>query len=254
MKNRNSSGPTKSPKIAIVTGASSGLGLAISKKLLDKKWIVFGLSKTKKHWKYANKQLQGGGRFLLYQCNVAKENDVKHFFLAFKKKADHLDLLINNSGYASKLQRLDDISSFEFMVNIKHNLLSVFLMCKYAIPILHKVTRGFIINISSMAGKRAVPKLAAYSASKFGVLALSQCVAKENTTKISCVTACPGGMNTKMRKDLFGKKDAERQQSPEYVASVLFDIIDGKIKIESGGDVLIRHGKITAINDPPSPI
>ena len=103
-----------------------------------------------------------------------------------------------------------------------------------------------------MAGKRAVPKLAGYSASKFGVLALSQCIAKENIDKgVSSITICPGGMNTKMRERLFGKQDAQNQQSADFVADVVIDIVENKLQVESGGDIVVRHGKIVAINAAP---
>ena len=103
-----------------------------------------------------------------------------------------------------------------------------------------------------MAGKRAVPKLFSYSASKFGILALSQAVAKENKEYgIKCFTVCPGGINTSMRESLFGKEDAQRQQSPGFVADVICKTITEEICVESGGDIIVRHGEITAINACP---
>jgi NAD(P)-dependent dehydrogenase (short-subunit alcohol dehydrogenase family) len=125
-------------------------------------------------------------------------------------------------------------------------------MCKYAIPFMKKQARALIMNISSMAGTRAVPRLAAYSAAKFGVLALSQAVAKENAgTGLRCITVCPGGMNTEMRCELFGAEDAERQQAPGFVAGIIADIAAGKTKISSGGHIIIRHSKIAGIVPPP---
>ena len=104
-----------------------------------------------------------------------------------------------------------------------------------------------------MAGQRAVPRLAVYSAAKFGVLALSQAVAKENANiDFKCLTVCPGGMNTEMRANLFGWEDASRQQSPAFVADTIYDIYRNKIKVESGGDIVIRHGKVTAIHPCPA--
>jgi short-subunit dehydrogenase len=103
-----------------------------------------------------------------------------------------------------------------------------------------------------MAGQRAVPGVAVYSASKFGVLALSQAIAKENADiPLKCVTVCPGGMNTEMREAIFGKADAEKQQSPDYVADVIFDVYHDKVQVESGGDIVIRHGQISAIHPCP---
>ncbi len=58
-------------------------------------------------------------------------------------------------------------------------------------------------------------------------------------------------MNTQMRAKLFGKKDASLQQSTDFVADVMIKVITGKIEVLSGGDIVIRHRKITAINPPP---
>ena len=103
-----------------------------------------------------------------------------------------------------------------------------------------------------MAGVRAVPRLSAYSASKFGVLALTQAIAKENeASKIKCIAVSPGGMNTEMRSKLFGRKDAVKQQSPDFVADKIFKIANDKIKLSSGENIIIRHGKITGIQSLP---
>ena len=85
------------------------------------------------------------------------------------------------------------------------------------------------------------------------MLALSQAIAKENANgSLKCITVCPGGMNTTMRSKLFGKKDASKQQSPDFVAEVISNIVDGKISVQSGGDIVIRHSKITQITPPPA--
>ena len=116
-----------------------------------------------------------------------------------------------------------------------------------------KTPRALIMNISSMAGIRAVPRLVSYSAAKFGVLALSQAIAKENSeTGLQCITVCPGGMNTEMRCELFGVEDAVRQQTPEFVADIIVQIAEGKISVLSGGHIIIRHSKITGVFPPPA--
>ena len=84
------------------------------------------------------------------------------------------------------------------------------------------------------------------------MVALTQSLAKENeSTDIQFITVCPGGINTEMRAKLFGAKDANRQQSPDFVASKIVDILRGKIKMASGDDIVIRHGRVTAINPLP---
>ena len=239
-------------RVVVITGASSGLGLALSKKFIERGAFVFGASRTKRNWKTALAAVDHSDRFFLRAADLTKEPVVQRFLQSVQKKAGCIDLLINCAGYGGRLATVEQLSLSEFEKHLSNNLLSTFLMCKRTIPFMRKQKGGLIINISSMAGKRAVPRLAAYSAAKFGIVALSQCVAKENSdANLKCITVCPGGMNTKMRSDLFGDKDAGRQQSVSYVSDVIAQVTTGKIDVESGGDIVIRHGKITAINPAP---
>ncbi len=190
--------------------------------------------------------------FFSHKLDLTSDVQVKRFAARLKKKVKRIDLLINNAGTGGKLLRLEDMPVAGYHQVMNGNLLSVFLMCKYFIPAFRKQKKGMIMNISSMAGQRAVPKVAVYSAAKFGVIALSQAVAKENADAgLECITVCPGGMNTEMRAGLFGQEDASKQQTPEFVAGVIFDVYQNQIEVESGGDIVIRHGKITAIHPCP---
>jgi NAD(P)-dependent dehydrogenase (short-subunit alcohol dehydrogenase family) len=238
--------------VVVITGASSGLGLSLAKRFLRDRDHVFGISKTKRHWKTALSETGKAASFSLTELDATRESSVSRYLKAVLKKAGKIDIVINNAGYSGALVPVDGLSVSEVSKHFKQNLLSAFVVSKNALPILKKQSKSLIINISSMAGKRAVPGLFAYSASKFGILALSQCVAKENRNSgLSCVTVCPGGINTEMRAKIFGKSDAQKQQTPDFVADIIFQITSGQIKVESGGDVVIRHGKITAINPSP---
>jgi meso-butanediol dehydrogenase/(S,S)-butanediol dehydrogenase/diacetyl reductase len=237
-------------KTVLITGASRGLGLALSRKFLDAGWKVYGISRTRKYWKPALAQLPAQAQISFHAADLTSESQVKKLPALFKGKK--LDLVINNAGYGGDLLRLEETSTAEYQKIMNGNVLSAFLMCKYFVPFFRKQKYGTIFNISSMAGQRAVPKLAAYSIAKFGVLALSQAVAKENLDiPIKALTVCPGGMNTEMRAKIFGKEDAACQQSTEFVSQTIFDVYQNKIEVESGGDIVIRHGKITAIHPCP---
>lgn len=239
-------------KTAIVTGASRGLGLSLVQKLNQDGYKVFALSRTKKYWKEAQAVLPKDKTVVFHQADLTRESEVKKFFACLKRQTKSVEILINNASIGGNLLRTEDLSLKEFRQVLETNLTSAFLMSKHIIPLLRKQGSGLVINISSMAGQRAVPRLFAYSASKYGVIALSQCLAKENADKnIKVITVCPGGMNTKMRLDLFGKEDAAKQQSAEFVADLVMQIIHGKIEVESGGDIVIRHGQITAIHPCP---
>lgn len=228
------------------------MGLSLAERLVRRGDTVYGVTRTRRHWKQAKNRISKNSNFVLSLLDVTSESSVKRYIKQVVKKEGGIDLLINNAGYANRPRRVEKETAREFQKNLSSNLLSIFFMCKYALPFFLRRRSGWIVNISSMAGKRAVPGLSAYSASKSGVLALSQSIAKENPgARFKCITICPGGMNTPMRQKLFGKEDASRQQSTHFVADTLLEIFDGKIPVQSGEDVVIRHGQITAINPLP---
>lgn len=240
--------------IVVITGAASGLGFSLSERFLARGDTVYGVTQTKRNWAEAKRRLVNAARFRLKSVDVSSERQVKSFLSKVYRETGRIDILINNAGYANPPVRTEKETLLEFQNNFTHNLLSTFLMCKYTLPIFQKQKEGWIINISSMAGKRAVPRLSAYSASKFGVVALTQSIAKENPEAgFRCIAVCPGGMNTRMRAKLFGREDASSQQSPDFVADKILEIISDRLTVPSGGDIAIRHGKVTAINPPPEP-
>ncbi len=241
----------RNKKTALVTGASRGLGLELAQRLTAQDYIVLGVSRTTEFWTVARKK-NPSKNFHLIEADVSDEASVSALFASLKKMTPRLDLLVNNAAYGGTLQRIEKTPVAEFERHLRVNLLSVFLMCRSAISFLKKSRSAYVMNISSMAGVRAVPKIAGYSASKFGVLAMTEALAKENSDWLKVVTVCPGGMNTKMRSDLFGKEDAARQQTPGFVAEKMMQILNNEIPLFSGSHVVIRHGKITQIMVPPN--
>ena len=241
----------QSPVTALITGASRGLGLELSKLLTEKGWQIFGVSRSQIHWKSAKKKV-ASKNFHLIQADVSSASSVTDLFQLIKKTSPKIDLLVNSAAYGGKLDRIEETLPEEFETHFKQNLLSVFLMCRAALPFLKKSKVPLVMNVSSMAGVRAVPRIAGYSASKFGVLAMTEVLAKENPDWLKVVTVCPGGMNTKMRSDLFGKEDAARQQTPAFVANKMMQILSDELPVLSASHVVIRHGKITQIMVPPN--
>ena len=239
-------------KVILITGAGAGLGLSLSEKLSARGYTLHGITQTRRHWPEVKRRLKGAPNFYLHQADVTSEAAVRRVVAAIARKEKKIDVLINNAGYAGKLKRLEKESLQELEKNLSSNLVSVFLMSKYTLPHLLKQDDSWLINISSMAGKRSVPQLALYSASKFGVLALSQAIAKENPDSgLHAITVCPGGMNTAMRAKIFGWEDARKQQSPDFVAERIVDILENRIEVPQGGDIVMRYGQITSINPPP---
>lgn len=239
-------------RIVVITGASRGLGLALAKLFVGAGDTVYGISRTRKHWLAAKKAVPSD-RFKLLAGDITSERTVKTLLAGIRRRAGRIDILINNAGFCLPLAPVEKTSLVDFREHFRQNLDTAFLMCKHALPFMKKQSRALIMNVSSMAGTRAVPKLVPYSAAKFGVLALSQAVAKENPmTGFSCITVCPGGMNTTMRRELFGPEDAARQQTPEFVADIMFQIAAGKLEVLSGGHIIIRHSQVTGVFPPPA--
>ena len=240
-------------RTVIITGATRGLGLSLAVRFLAAGDRVIGISRTRRAWKSALAASPNPGLFQLYQADVSSEPQVKKVLAHLRRKGLVPDILINNAGDGTRLARTEELSLRELERSLAQNLTSAFLMCREWIPAMRKRGRGLILNVSSMAGVRAVPKLFAYSAGKFGIMALSQCVAKENEdTGIRCLTICPGGMNTPMRAALFGKKDAARQQTPDFVADLVMQVVEDKLPMNSGSALVIRHSKIWSLEPVPA--
>ncbi|MHB8565666.1 MAG: SDR family NAD(P)-dependent oxidoreductase [Nitrososphaerales archaeon] len=240
-------------KVAMITGGSGGLGEELAVQLAPVVGSIIICSRNEKD--------------LLRVCDMVREKGAKCDYLTLdvtdQKQVDSsidkiltshgkIDILINNAGYVEPLNRVENTTYQELENNFKTNVYSIFFFLKRVVPIMRGNSYGRIVNISSYAGKRGIPRLSLYSASKFAVVGLTQAVAKELTnTNVSCIAICPGGMNTKMRISLFGEEEAAKQQSASFVAEVIRDILLGKIFVPNGGDIVVRHGKIVSINSPP---
>tara|TARA_Y100001968_G_scaffold327163_1_gene371659 strand:- start:1180 stop:1935 length:756 start_codon:yes stop_codon:yes gene_type:complete len=157
-------------KVAIVTGGNKGIGLGITKKLINSGYFVIIGGKTKlSHLNKSNKC-----EFI--QGDVS--NPEFHHLLVSKalEKNDYINLYVNNAGF-SEWRPIENISE-EFLNRIfSVNLYGAFWGCKAASP--HMVNSSSIVNISSIAGKRGSTNNSAYVATKFGMNGLTQSLAKE---------------------------------------------------------------------------
>lgn len=108
--------------------------------------------------------------------------------------------------------------------------------------------RSIIVNIASKAARWPTPRMSAYSASKAGLVALTQAAAKElqeDEIGVKVISLSPGGIATRMRAKVSGEEDATKQQSPEFVAQVTADIVSGRYYVPNGADVLVWKEKVT---------
>jgi short-subunit dehydrogenase len=182
-------------KIIVITGASSGLGLEITKNLsnYDAKIIVCSRSISKLKKNFSKKK-----NIFCKKVNLTNFNEIKKFITFAIKKFKKIDILINNAGITENIE-VEKLDYKSLQQVFKTNLFAPFVLIKYLIPIMKKNNFGRIINISSGASVNCTPGYSAYSASKAGLNTLTKSVSNELTKfNIKVNTMTPGPIKTKM--------------------------------------------------------
>ncbi len=213
-------------KIAVVTGASKGIGYAIAEKLLEAGAKVFVCARNKPELKHALEKLSASGRAEGEVCDVRSEAQVRMMLEEAIRVFGGIDILVNNAGIGIIGKTVDEISGDEFRQTLETNLFGVFYACHYGVPLLRARGGGYIINISSLAGQNAHPRMAAYNASKFGLNGFSEALMQEvrqDNIKLSYI--CPGSVNTFFGGDTPSKDNAWQLQ-PEDIAAIVIDLLE----------------------------
>ena len=215
-------------KVAVVTGASSGLGLEFSRLLIEKGAHVFGLARSAEKLHALRDRF--GERFHPIPCDVTEETNVKHAFDAVEREAGRLDVLINNAGLG-KFGPVDELPISHWAVQLDTNLSGVFLCTRAAVPMMKKQNEkngfgGHIVNIASIAGLIGNPQISAYNATKFGLRGFSEALMKElrgDGIKVSCIY--PGSVETNF-SDVAGSNLAPNPMQPEDIAATVIHVIE----------------------------
>jgi 3-oxoacyl-[acyl-carrier protein] reductase len=191
-------------KVAIVTGASRGIGRAIALELASQgaKLVVNYASSSSAAEKVVAEIIAAGGEAISLQADVSQAEQVDILINSSLEKFKRIDVLVNNAGITrdSLLLRMKP-EDWQAVINL--NLTGVFLCTRAVSKILLKQKSGRIINITSVAGQIGNPGQANYSAAKAGVIGLTKSVAKELASRGITVNAvAPGFIATDMTNDL----------------------------------------------------
>jgi len=239
-------------KVAIITGGTSGIGLAIANLFAEEgSMTVIAGNKAEDGDKIA-KSLSSHCLFI--QTDVREEQQVKNLFSATISKFGRLDILINSAGVYSFSQ--DDIAQmptadFDEIMDI--NFKGTFLTTKYAIPELLK-TKGNIINISSSLGIVPEKESAIYCASKAAIIMFSKAIALQFPEKgLRVNSICPGPIDTPMLRRAFPEKKEydeylklnpmKRAGKPEEVAKLALYLASEDASYVTGGIYTIDGGE-----------
>ncbi|MCX6809660.1 MAG: 3-oxoacyl-[acyl-carrier-protein] reductase [Candidatus Berkelbacteria bacterium] len=188
------------PKVAVVTGSSSGIGRAIVLKLAKDGFdVVVNSASDSKKGEGVAREIKKIGRSAIYiEADVSDEMSVEQMIEKTIKKFGKIDLLVNNAGI-TRDKKLENMSKEDWDKVIAVNLTGVFNCTKSAISYMQKEGSGKIINIASVVGEMGNFGQANYSASKGGIIALTKTVARENAGDNILVNAiAPGFIKTKM--------------------------------------------------------
>ncbi len=213
-------------KIAVVTGGTKGIGRAVAETLLKAGASVFICARDKVELKRALEKLSEFGNARGEICDVRSETQVEAMLKECLRVFGGVDILINNAGAGFIGKTIEEMSSEDFEQTLQTNLFGVFYTCHHAIPMIKKRGGGYIINVSSLAGQNAHPKMAAYNASKFGLNGFTEAMMQEvraDNIKVSLI--CPGSVNTYFGGDT---PDAEKswQLQPEDIAQTVLDLLN----------------------------
>lgn len=213
-------------KIAVVTGGTKGIGYAVAESLLKAGARVFICARDRAQLKAALEKLSDFGEASGEVCDVRSEDQIEAMLGEAARAFGGVDVLVNNAGIGIIGKTVEEMSGDEFRQTLETNLFGVFYACHHAIPLLKRRGGGYIINISSLAGQNAHPKMAAYNASKFGLNGFSEALMQEvRADNIKVTTICPGSVNTFFGGGAPDDEKAWQLQS-EDIAQVVIDLLE----------------------------
>ncbi|HLK67551.1 MAG TPA: SDR family oxidoreductase [Bryobacteraceae bacterium] len=206
-------------KIAIVTGGSRGIGRAIAEYLLREGAVVAICGRSQESLDRALSELRPLGRTAGYVADVSNLDQVRKFFRDVDEEFGGLDILVNNAGQGA-FRKVADMTPEEWHRNIDLNLNGVFYCCHEALPRFTKRGGGFIVNISSLAGKNAFTGGAGYNASKAGLNAFTEALMLDHRhDNVRVCSIMPGSVDTGFSGQHPG--DASWMIAPEDVAETV---------------------------------
>jgi NAD(P)-dependent dehydrogenase (short-subunit alcohol dehydrogenase family) len=210
-------------RAALITGGSSGIGLAVGRALAEDGYGVTLSARRPEKLEAAAEQLRGDGfEVEAMPANMAEEGDIQSLAQKHRDRFGRLDVLMNNAGLGiggpiaeAETKKLD--------LQLDVNLRAVYLMTRECLPMLKEAAaehgKALIVNTASIAGKYGQGWLAAYSATKFGVVGLSQAMHREFSTEGIQVTAlCPGFVDTAMTEWIRDQVEPKDMIRPEDIA------------------------------------
>jgi NAD(P)-dependent dehydrogenase (short-subunit alcohol dehydrogenase family) len=239
-------------KVAIVTGAATGIGEVIAKRLANAgARVAIADMNIEAAQKAAT--VIGRGAFAI-ALNVTNAESVERGVAEVLQKAGGLHILVNNAGLAGKAAPIWEQTDEDWHKVMAVNITGPFLMCRAVLPHMRSQGYGRIVNIASIAGKEGNPRMVAYSASKAALIGLTKSIAKEVATEGICINAIsPAVIRTLMLDQLTPAQveymveriPMKRTGKPEEVAAVVHFLASEDCSFVTGQCYDVSGGRAT---------
>lgn len=205
-------------RVALVTGATGGLGTAIAKKLSENGCNLFLTARSPKKLKALCQCLATQAE--AYECDLTDELQIKNLVRRSMERFGRVDILINNAG-VFPVHPLKEITTDEFDRCFAINIRAPFILCRELIPLMETNGWGRVVNVGSSSAFAGFKNTSAYCASKHALLGLSRSLHDEFRQKnIKVISVNPGSIQTEMGRGVIGQ-DFETFLRPEDVADYI---------------------------------
>ena len=213
-------------KVAIVTGASRGIGRAISVALASKDaTVVLAARSMEKMQATVELVTEAGGKAEIVPTELTEEDSIKNLVRTTSEKFGRLDILINNAGVTLS-KDLEKTSTEDWQRCMFINARAPFILCREALPLLRKAPAAYIVNISSVVGVKGYPQQSAYTSSKHALRGMSISMAEElRGTNIRVHVICPGGVDTDMVSRVRPDIPKDELIKPQEIAELVLYLV-----------------------------
>jgi len=237
--------------VALVTGSTKGIGKAIAKILSNAGMVVVIHSKeSREEGEQLVKDLPNA---IYLSADIRDQNQCQQLIDKIKEQCHRLDILVNNAGISKRIPAGDmaavSIDHFQDILNT--NVIAPWFLSRYAMPYLKQSPNGAIINISSVAGIRAIGSSIPYSVSKAALNHLSRHLAKIAAPEVTVNTIAPGFVTTErtvqwhdIEQQFTENSLLQRAATPEEIANMVLQVIKSRFMT---GEILIADGGIAIV-------
>jgi NADP-dependent 3-hydroxy acid dehydrogenase YdfG len=226
--------------VAIITGASSGIGEGIARMLAHEGVkVALAARRESELQRVADEIRSGGGTAIAVPANLRDEQHLRNLIEQTQDRLGPIDILVNNAGVARN-QPIHELNMKHWDLVMEVNLRAPVWLCRAVLPGMRERKRGFIVNIASEAGVFVYPGMGAYCVSKHALRVVTELIQDENQTYgIKAWAICPGMVDTPMGSEMPGG-NLDNYLKVDEVVDVVRLLLKQADNVKMGPEILIR--------------